>query len=174
MLLSTGSQRVRHDLATEPPPPMSSNDLYWSFLQSVHPKARYIRQDCHFLRDSGEQMFYLYIKTTSAFSLKTYIPENLKEKHRKFKETGPGKHFSYAMRTGALLLGSVRRRSQEEETATPSSILAGKIPWTEKPGSSMGSQSRPRLSTAKPTRRREEGKERNQVLVVHSKEGEKK
>ena len=35
-------------------------------------------------------------------------------------------------------------------------------------------KSRPRLSTAKPTRRRKEGKERNQVLFVHFKGGERK
>ena len=36
----------------------------------------------------------------------------------------------------------------EKEMATYSSILAGKIPWTEKPGwlQSMGSQSRTQLS----------------------------
>ena len=36
----------------------------------------------------------------------------------------------------------------EEETATHSSVLAWKIPWTEKPGGlqPMGSQSRTRLS----------------------------
>ena len=38
--------------------------------------------------------------------------------------------------------------SLEEEMATHSSILAGKIPWKEKPGwlQSVGSQSRRRLS----------------------------
>ena len=38
-------------------------------------------------------MFYLYIKTTSAFSLKTYIPENLKEKTQEVQRNGSRETF---------------------------------------------------------------------------------
>ena len=43
-----------------------------------------------------------------------------------------GKESAYSARDTGLIPGS--QRSLEEETATHSSILAWKIPWTEEPG----------------------------------------
>ena len=56
------------------------------------------------------------------------------------------KHLPTVWETWVQSLG--REDLLEKEMATHSSIVAWKIPWTEKPGSlqSMGSQSRTRLS----------------------------
>ena len=56
------------------------------------------------------------------------------------------KNLSGAHETWVLSLG--QEDPLEKETATQSSILAWRIPWTEEPGGlqSMGSQSRTQLS----------------------------